>query len=226
MAAQTRSVWYVEDDTDIAQFVADYLTEQGFTVQVFPDGLQVRNALRSARPDLLLVDWNLPDDSGISICRWVRSRDEELPLMIVTVKDDPTDIVEGLQSGADDYVTKPFNLEVLRLRIEALLRRTAPDKTTITCGNLALNTESGIVCAGTDQLDLTPLELRLITLFMKNKGRIVSRAVIHEAIWESSGEYVSDNALTVAIKRLRAKLGSELDLRTVRSFGYRLEDPR
>lgn len=224
--SQARTVWYVEDDGDIARFVTEYLEEQGFAVKLLSDGLQVRNALQSARPDILLIDWNLPDDTGVSICRWVRGRDEELPLMIVTVKDDPADIVAGLQSGADDYVTKPFNLEVLRSRIEALLRRATPDKTTITCGNVRLNMDTGIAtCSGTP-LDLTPLELRLFTLFMKNKGRIVSRAVIHDAIWESSGEYVSDNALTVAIKRLRAKLGSELDLKTVRSFGYRLEDPR
>lgn len=226
MVVQARTVWYVEDDGDIARFVAEYLEEQGFAVKLLSDGLQVRNTLQSARPDVLLVDWNLPDDTGISICRWVRSRDEELPLMIVTVKDDPANIVAGLQSGADDYVTKPFNLEVLRSRIEALLRRATPDKTVITCGNMKLNMETGITtCSGTP-LDLTPLELRLFTLFMKNKGRIVSRAVIHDAIWESSGEYVSENALTVAIKRLRAKLGSELNLKTVRSFGYRLEDPR
>lgn len=224
--AQVRTVWYVEDDVDIAHFVAEYLSEQGFAVKMFANGLQTRNALQAARPDILLVDWNLPDDTGISICRWVRSRDGELPLMIVTVKDDPADIVDGLKSGADDYVTKPFNLEVLHMRIETLLRRTMPDKTTITCGNLKLNTETSTVTCYSMQLDLTPLELRLFTLLMKNKGRIVSRAVIHDAIWESSGEYVSDNALTVAIKRLRAKLGDELNLKTVRSFGYRLEEPQ
>lgn len=224
--AEVKTIWHVEDDADIARFVAESLTEQGFAVEAFSNQSQARAALLSARPDVLLVDWSLPDGSGTSLCRWVRQRDAQLPIMIVTVKDEPADVVAGLQSGADDYVTKPFDLTVLRARIETLMRRTMPEKATIACGNISLDTDSGIVRRNLEPVELTAIELRLLMLFMKNKGRIVSRETIHYDIWESGGAYVSDNALTVAIKRLRDKLGGDLNLKTVRSFGYRLEEPQ
>ena len=220
-----RSVWYLEDDASIAESVKESLESQGFLARIFSDGITIRNALTRETPSVLLLDWNLPEDSGPSICRWIRQRDAELPIMMITVRDEPAEIVEGLHSGADDYVTKPFVMDVLLSRIEALLRRTAPTSPVFTCGDLLLNTETGSAYLQEQALELSPLEYRLLELFMRNKGRIVSRETIHDAIWQTSGSEASDNTLTVAIKRLRAKLGPSNHLKTVRSFGYRMEEP-
>lgn len=221
-----RTIWYVEDDERIAEYVAEFLGEHGFRVRAFRDGLSVRNALAREAPDALLVDWNLPDDTAPSICKWIRHRNAELPIIVVTVRDDPADVVNGLQSGADDYVTKPFVAEVLLSRLEALLRRASPSSTVFSCGNLRVDDGSHRAFAGEEALELTPLEYRLLVLFMRNKGRIVSRRVIRGSIWEMGEGEIGDNTLTVAIKRLRAKLGPENHLVTVRSFGYRLEEPQ
>lgn len=221
-----RSVWYAEDDEDIAQYVSGFLEEAGYRVRIFADGLRLRNALYGDAPDALLLDWSLPDDAGPSICRWARLRDAALPIMMLTVRDDPRDIVAGLKSGADDYVVKPFDREVLLCRIEALLRRVPSDMAVLACGDIRLNEEAHAVAVGGEPIELTPLEYRLLALFMRNKGRIVSREALRESVWESEGAQVSDNALTVSVKRLRAKLGGCDHLKTVRSFGYRLEEPR
>lgn len=217
-------IWYVEDDAAISDSVVEHLRSQDFETTVFSDGVSIRNALPSQIPDLLLLDWNLPDDSGTAICKWARKLSDELPIMILSVRDDSADIVDGLQSGADDYVTKPFALEVLTMRIRALLRRSQPSSH-LSCGEIELDQDRGIAYLGKERLQLTALEFRLLQLFMQNKGRLVSRERIRSALWESNGESVSDNTMTVAIKRLREKLGKANCLRTVRSFGYRLEEP-
>lgn len=220
-----RTVWYLEDDGSIAEYVREFLEDAGFCVRVFSEGLAVRNALAREMPSVLLLDWNLPDDAGPSICRWARHRSSELPIMMVTVRDEPNEIVEGLRSGADDYVTKPFVMEVLLSRIEALLRRSSPNTAVIACGDILLNAETGTAHLGEQPLDLTPSEYRLLELFLRNKGRIVSRDIIRDAICHASGNDVTDNALTVAIRRLRAKLEPSDHIKTVRSFGYRMEEP-
>lgn len=220
-----RVVWYVEDDGDVARQMAALLADAGFGVRVFPDGLSVRNAFPGDAPDVLLVDWNLPDDAGPSICRWVRRHDEALPVMMVTVRDDPADIVEGLRAGADDYVTKPFHPDVLLGRIEALLRRTPTGTTVLACGDVTLDRERHRVAVGGEPVELAPLEYRILALLMERKGRLVSRDALRDQAWED-GRPVSDNALTVTIKRLRAKLAPSDCLKTVRSFGYRMEEPR
>lgn len=218
-------VWYIEDDADVAEQVSEGLRSAGFQVRVFSQGLDARSALATMTPDVLLIDWNLPDDAGPSLCAWQRRRDAQLPIMMLTVRDDPEEVVKGLRSGADDYVTKPFAMNVLVARIETLLRRAPAQTSLFTCGEIALDTGAHMVSVGCESVALTPLEYELLALFMRNKGRIVSRDVMHATIWEARGDYVSDNALTVAIKRLRAKLGTACHLRTVRSFGYRLEEP-
>lgn len=220
-----RVIWYVEDDEDIARYVAALLEDAGYRVRSFSSGLSVRNAFPAESPDALLIDWNLPDDTGLSLCRWARRHDEALPLMMVTVRDEPGDVVAGLRAGADDYVAKPFHPEVLLCRVEALLRRAPAGAAVLACGALSLDRERHRAAVGGVPVDLAPAEYRILALLMENKGRIVSREALRACAWED-GAQVSDNALTVAIKRLRAKIGPADCLKTVRSFGYRLEEPR
>lgn len=220
-----KSIWYIEDDADIAQYVKSYLEQLGYITRVFEDGLSFRNTFTKSKPDLVLLDWNMPKDSGDSICKWIRFHDAEIPIIMVTVRDDPADIVAGLKSGADDYVVKPFVPEVLASRIEALFRRTSSKQQSLHCGDIQYDEQAGTITKSGVALDLTPLEFRILLLFLKNKGRILSRDTIRQSIWENDGDFVNDNTLTVAIKRLRAKLGDADYLKTIRSFGYRMEEP-
>lgn len=220
------SIFYIEDDENIASSVKDFLETEGFNVQTFKGDEQLDLELAEKKPDLLLLDWNLPLRSGVSICRHIRETDSSLPIIMLTVRDNPDDIVEGLQSGADDYITKPLTLKVLLSRIQALLRRTLPDVEALSFGDITISENTGRVFVKNQEISLTPIEYRLLTLFARNRGRIVTRDIIRDVIWEMSSDTISDNTITVAIRRLRSKLGSENYIKTIRSFGYRLEDPR
>ncbi|WP_172136242.1 response regulator transcription factor [Adlercreutzia sp. ZJ473] len=219
------TLWYIEDDEDMAVLVSAALEEAGLRVLTLPDGLSARNALAKRLPDALVIDWSLPDDDGASICRWARRRSAQLPIVMLTVRDDPADIVAGLEAGADDYVTKPFDMNVLESRIRALLRRANPAQR-LECGPFLLDAASGSAFIGDSPINLTSLEFRLMTLLMRKKGSIVTREHLKCALWGADGAHLSDNALTALVKRLRAKLGDEHGIKTVRSFGYRMEEPR
>lgn len=216
--------WYIEDDADVATLLADALTESGFLTRVISTGSDALELLHEFSPTILLVDWNLPDANGLDICKRARSFHPDLPIIMVTVRDDPADVVACLQAGADDYVTKPFDLQVLLSRVKALLRRTAGGMSTLTCGELRLEVDRALAFKGVELLDLTATEYQLLHMFMRNKGRIVTRDAIREELWGIDGVLMSDNTLTVAIKRLRSKLGDANCIKTVRSFGYRLEE--
>ena len=145
----------------------------------------------------------------------------------MTVRGDTCDIVSAFQSGADDYVVKPFELAVLHLRILALLRRTNGMKAVkLFCDDLMLDKEKSAVYCQQKEITLSQSEYQLLLLLMENKGRTITRGQLLEQIWDNSGSYVNDNTLTVAMKRLREKLQYPICLKTIRSFGYRMEDTK
>lgn len=218
-------IYYVEDDETIAQAVREYLEPQNIRVTVLGTISGAEQALKDHTPDLVLVDWNMPDGRGDALCRWIRQVWKELPVIFLTVRGDPRDMVSGFRNGADDYVVKPFDLEVLHSRILALLRRAGGTKETrFFCGDLSLDPEKMAVFRGREEVVLSQPEYQLLLLLMENKGRTITRKQLLERIWDSNGNYVNDNTLTVTIKRLREKLGNPSCLRTIRSFGYRMED--
>lgn len=218
-------VYYVEDDGDIAQTVREYLERQGCRVAVFGTISDAKKALAGHIPTIILIDWNMPDGHGDTLCRLIRSRWKELPIIFLTVRGDSRDIVSGFQSGADDYVIKPFELEVLYSRICALLRRTgSAQKQYLSCGCISIDKKRLTAFYGREELNLSPAEYRLLLLFLENKGMTLTRERILENIWDSCGSYVNDNTLTVTIKRLREKLHQPSCLKTIRSVGYRMED--
>ena len=193
-------ILWVEDDAVIAGAVADFLAGKGCAVTHCPTLAAAQQAIQAASPELVLLDWNLPDGAGADFCRALRSRFPALPLLLLTVRSDTADVLAGFACGADDYVTKPFELEILYSRIEALWRR---------CGHKD-NAGSLLQCGGI-ALD----EARqLVTL----------RQQLLSALWDQNGRFVNDNTLTVTMKRLREKLGQPACLKTIRSFGYRLEE--
>ena len=218
-------IYYVEDDDNISRTVKEYLGQRGYRISVFPTIEKAKQALKNMRPTLVLVDWNMPDGSGNSLCQWIRSNWKDLPVIFLTVRSDSRDVVSGFQNGADDYVIKPFELDVLHLRIGALLRRTGDvSKQYLSCDVISLDQKRMQVFCGTEEVCLTPSEYQLLLYLMQNKGKIVTRKQLLEKVWDSNGNYVNDNTLTVSIKRLREKLHQPACLKTVRSIGYRMEE--
>ncbi|MDO5540952.1 MAG: response regulator transcription factor [Eubacteriales bacterium] len=219
-------IYYVEDDLDIAENVKTYLEIRQMAVSVLYSIADAKRALLRKRPGLLLVDRNMPDGKGDELCKWIRRLwGNQLPILYLTVRGETADIVQGFQDGADDYVVKPFELEVLYSRILALLRRSGQTKELrIFCDHLSLDTEKLSVFCDQEEILLSQPEYQLLLLLMENKGKTVTRKQLLEQIWDSNGNYVNDNTLTVTMKRLREKLHNPTCLKTIRSFGYRLEE--
>lgn len=218
-------VYYAEDDKVIAQSVKDYLEQQNCKVTIFETINDIRKALGSHLPSILLLDWNMPDGQGNELCRWVREKWTDLPIIFLTVRGDSHDIIAGFQNGTDDYVVKPFELAILYSRILALLRRAGkPKGTKLFCDNLTLDKEKMAVYYEQEEIQVSQPEYQLLLLLMENKGKTITREQLLEQIWDSNGNYVNDNTLTVTMKRLREKLHNPPCLKTIRSFGYRMED--
>lgn len=166
-------IYYVEDDLDIAENIKTYLEIRQLAVSLFYSIADAKQALLRKRPGLLLVDWNMPDGNGDELCRWIRRLwGEQLPVLYLTVRGETADIVQGFQDGADDYVVKPFELEVLYSRILALLRRSGQTKETrFFCDHLSLDTEKLSVFCDQEEILLSQPEYQLLLLLMENKGK-------------------------------------------------------
>ena len=220
------TIYYVEDDRNIAENVKTYLQIRQMEVHLFYSIADAKQALLRKCPDLLLLDRNMPDGNGDELCKWIRRLwGNQLPILYLTVRGETADIVQGFQDGADDYVVKPFELEVLYSRILALLRRSGQTKETrLFCDHLSLDTDKMSVFWEQEEILLSQPEYQLLLLLMKNKGKTVTRRQLLEQVWDSNGNYVNDNTLTVTMKRLREKLHNPTCLKTIRSFGYRLEE--
>lgn len=218
-------IYYIEDDAAIAFGVKEYLEKKGFLVFVINSILEAEKMLNKKLPALLLVDWNLPDGSGAFFCHRIRERWESIPVIFLTVRSDTKDIVKGFEYGADDYLVKPFEAEVLYSRICAVLRRTGELRNNcITCGSILLDKEKVQVLVGKEEVSLSSIEYQLLCILMENKNHTVTRQRLLEMIWDSNGNFVNDNTLTVSMKRLREKLNHPACIKTIRSFGYRMEE--
>lgn len=218
-------LYYVEDDPHIAGVVKEYLEQRDFRVTICSTLARARQALEEHVPALVLLDWNMPDGRGDSLCQWIRRNRKELPVIFLTVRGDSGDIVSGFQNGADDYVVKPFALEVLHSRILALLRRSGNVAGQyLSCGGIVIDRNRRTVSSHGEEIMVSPAEYQLLFYLMQNKGKTVTREKILEQVWDVNGNFVNDNTLTVTVKRLRDKLGAPDCLKTVRNVGYRMED--
>lgn len=218
-------LYYVEDDSVIASAVQKYLKNKGYHVIIFETIEQTKKALQTELSSLILIDWNLNDGSGYHLCKWIREAWPKLPIIFLTVKGDSKDIVQGFQGGADDYLIKPFDLEVLYARVCAILRRTGNiAENHLTCGDISIDKTKLKVFILNQEIVLSQMEYQLLKLLIENKGCILTRTRLLELLWDTNGNYVNDNTLTVTMKRLREKLHNPPYLKTVRSFGYRMED--
>jgi len=218
-------IFYVEDDVDIAQAVKEYFEQLNYKVTVFTRIEEVKKALINYVPTIILIDWNMPDGQGDNLCGWIRTRWEDLPIIFLTVRSDTQNIISGFQRGADDYVCKPFSLEILHSRMLAVLRRSNKrEEHKLYCDDIILDKDRLAVFYHQEEVILSSPEYQLLLTLMENKGKTVTRKQLLEQIWDSTGNYVNDNTLTVTMKRLREKLHNPICIKTIRSFGYRMED--
>ena len=218
-------IYYIEDDPDIANMVKEYLEQKNFRVKIWGTFAEAKCALKKHVPALILLDWNMPDGRGDGMCQYLRRNWKELPVIFLTVRGDSQDIVSGFQNGGDDYVVKPFELEVLYSRMQALLRRTGNiSNQSLSCGDISLDRERRQVYWKTEEVFLSPLEYELLLTLLENQGRIVTRQSLLDKLWDSNGNFVNDNTLTATMKRLRDKLHQPRSMKTVRSVGYRMEE--
>ncbi len=222
-----KQILLVEDDHTIVYGLSEYLREAGFEIRA-ASTLEKAFAMDEKAFSLVLLDLGLPDGEGWAFLEKNRKEDG-LPVIILTAREDEKDIIKGLDMGADDYVTKPFKAGVLLSRIRAVLRRQGnweESKKTLRCGSILLDKNKTLVWTGERQVPLTAGEYRLLLYLMENKGRTLTRNALLQYLWDNCGDYVNDNTLTVTIKRLREKLGEESRqvIKTVRGIGYRVED--
>jgi two-component system phosphate regulon response regulator PhoB len=222
-----KQILIVEDEKPIREMIAFGLRRAGFDVREAEDCTSARERIADQRPDLLLVDWMLPDQSGLELTRAVkRSKDtEDLPVIMLTARADEQDKVSGLDGGADDYVTKPFSPRELLARINAVLRRVSPAGMSepLEAGGLVLDTASHRVTADGRSVPLGPTEYRLLQFFMEHPERVYTRGQLLDRVW-GGNVYVEERTVDVHIRRLRKALepfASDGLIQTVRGSGYR-----
>ena len=216
----------VEDESALVRRLTEYLSTEGFSCLSAGGQMQAVAAIDAERPDLALVDITLAEGNGYAVCAYARGKG--VPVIFLTASGDELSTVTGLDMGADDYVAKPFRPKELVSRIRSVLRRTSGNHGVIVLGELRIDTGKGLVFRGDRQVFLSALEYRLFMFFLNHRGQVLTREQLLDEIWDSAGEYVNDNTLTVYIKRLREKLEEDaLDPRlilTVRGIGYQLKE--
>ncbi len=225
------AILLVDDERDLLSLLDFNLRAAGFETLLATTGEQALAHLRRRIPDMVLLDLMLPDVPGTEVCRQLKSdpRTRHVPVVMLTAKGDEVDRVVGFELGADDYVTKPFSVRELALRLKAVLRRAGParisERPPESVGPIRVDVDAHRAFADGVEIQLTPLEFRLLTTFMARLGRVQSREQLLEDVWEMSSE-VETRTVDTHVKRLRDKLGSGRDLlETVRGVGYRLMDP-
>ena len=215
----------VEDDPTLVRMLTSFLTTENFQVASVSGQSTAVEAMETNKPDLALVDISLTQGNGFAVC--ARAKELGVPVIFLTASSDEFSVITGLDMGADDYISKPFRPRELVSRIRSVLRRTGNRQSVIALGDLLIDTDKGTVTRNGQDLYLSALEYKLLLVFLNNRGQILSRDKLLEEIWDSAGDFVEDNTLTVYIKRLREKI--EVDpqnpahIKTIRGLGYRLE---
>ncbi|MBQ1554097.1 MAG: response regulator transcription factor [Clostridia bacterium] len=217
----------VEDDPIIQEGLRMALKQEGWDILAAESVHQAQEYLHANRDiDLCLLDIMLPDGTGYDVCAAIRKQ-SDIPVIFLTACDDEVHTVLALEQGGDDYVNKPFRMRELMARIRAVLRRSGhhEENDTVCVGENEVNLRTGKVWRGKQEVLLTAMEYKLLLIFLNHRGQILSRGQLLHHIWDVAGDYVTDNTLTVYVKRLRAKLepdGREAVIETVRGRGYRM----
>lgn len=214
-------IFIVEDDRSIREELAELLRNSGYEAEYLTDFSNSKAKILSAKPDLILMDINIPDLNGEQLLKEIRS-ETDTPVIMVTSRTSETDEVLSMSYGADDYITKPYNPTILLLRISAVLKRSAGSTTVQSYNGLQVNDAKGCLTDGSRELILTKNEMIIFRFMLDRRGSIVTRDELMTALWDND-EFVNDNALTVNISRLRSKLadlGCEDAIETRKKQGY------
>lgn len=212
----------IEDHRTVAENIKKFLEMQQYVVNVAHDGNEGLEMAMTQSIDLIILDINLPGMDGYVLCSMLRQNGKTMPILMLTARSTQQEIVKGLNLGADDYIVKPFDLEVLLARVKALLRRNTPEKSPIlTAGKLVLDTNTQTLMKAGKRIELRPKEYALLECLMRNKGMILDRPKLLEHVWGHSDELMFSNTVDVHIAFLRRKLGKGV-IETVPNKGYRI----
>lgn len=215
----------VEDDPTLIRMLTSFLKSENFYVTAVTGQQAAADAMEEAAPDLALVDISLAEGNGFAVCR--QAKELDIPVIFLTASGDEYSVVTGLDMGADDYISKPFRPRELVSRIRSVLRRAGKRQSVIAIGGLIIDTDKANLTRDGQEIFLSALEYRLLLVFLNNRGQVLTRDKLLGEIWDSSGDYVGDNTLTVYIKRLREKIEPDPQhpelIRTIRGIGYKLE---
>lgn len=216
----------VEDEEKVAHFISRGLAEEGYVIDVAHDGKKGLDMVTQFTYDIVLLDLMIPEISGLDLLKTIRSRGNNTPVLIITAKSSKEDVVKGLDTGSDDYLTKPFSFDELLARIRALLRRSKKaDANIMEYRDIVLNPYSRKLLIGGKEIDLTEKEFLIVEFMLKNQGKALTRKDIAEYVWQSQGD--STNIVDVYVNFLRKKIESVTDskyIHTVRGTGYVLRD--
>ena len=229
---QKNRILLLEDDEGLVDGLCYSLKKSGYEVETAGCVREAKESLTHRQYDLLLLDVTLPDGTGFQVCEAVRAQGDQVPIIFLTASDEEMNVIRGLDSGGDDYIGKPFKLGELLSRIRALLRRagmkqareTLKETDSLVCGDIRIDFAGSRVFLRGEKLELTQAEYRLLSLLVRSCGRVVTREIIFEELWDHAGNFVDDNTLSVYIRRLREKVEKDPSkpehLITARGFGY------
>ena len=219
------NLFLLEDDSAISMGISYSLTNEGYCVTTASSVKQGLEIIKNDSFSLYILDLNLPDGSGYEVCKEIKKQGD-LPVIFLTAYDDEINVVTGFELGADDYITKPFRLKELSVRIKSVLRRYSKDTTDeiINVKNIKINIKEAKVYKDNNEVVLTAMEYKLLLSLIKNRGKVISRTALLENLWDIDGDFIEDNTITVYIKRLRDKIEEEPNkpavIKTVRGLGY------
>jgi len=220
------TILVVEDDKGIQEYLKEFLLDNGYSVQTATDGVIALSMLKKFQPDLVILDLGLPNLSGETVCLEIRKKYPELPIIMLTARDDVSDIVHGLNLGADDYMTKPFVGDELLARVKARMRKQNGISSKLLVADLELDSKTLEVKRKGKLIELTPKEFELLKYLMSNKGRILTREMILNRIWLYSPD-VETRVVDVYMGYLRKKIDAQATrklIQSVRGFGYTIKD--
>lgn len=212
------NIFLLEDDKILSKGILIALQKDGHIVTAAYGFMEAIQQYQKQKYDLFLLDINLPDGNGINFCKRIRET-SEIPVLFLTANDTEEDMLEGFGVGCDDYIPKPFSIEVLRKKVQVILKRTIGDHVRIRYKNLEVDTDKCLVLLKGEEVHLTSTEYKLLSYLMQNRGKVVTRGMILENLWDIDGNFVDDNTVRVNIKRLRQKLNDETQEYIVTVFG-------
>ncbi len=226
-----KKILVVDDEPDVTELLAFNLTQQGYAVEAIQNPLLILGKAKEFHPDLFILDIMMPELSGTQICRMLRSDPEfvQTPIIFLTARGETEDRIQGLESGGDDYIAKPFDIRELSLRIQGLLKRSVGQSGKeeggsgqIRLGNLLLDEDTHTVTVAGEPLELTATEFKLLRLLMERKGRVQTRENLLINVWNYDAD-IETRTVDTHIRRLREKLGAEADrIETIRGVGYKM----